>query len=679
VQRHARQQKYKAAAIKTNRLRRLAFVFCHDALRLQGHKEYTMAWRRAVKWLLCLGLAVIALIAGTVVSVPLWMGPLLAWQASSKFARPVTIGHLSLQLGDPVTAIADDIVIGNPDGFAQETEPFARVSRLTVRIDVAASVRRRTIVITSVAIERPTLRVIATEDGRKNYSLPAASSNPIGAFNVLDGRAQVSLAPLRAACEVTFATASEPGKAGAARLVAEARGTYAGQPITAQVAAGLPSDAHEPSHRWPVEIVVQNGPTQASVTGTLQEPFSLHGIIADFVIAGPNMALLRPLTDVPFPVTPPYDLRGKLDVADGVYYITNVKGRLARSALAGTMTIEARQGQQPEIKADLQSRSVDLRDIVSLLNGGPGSPGTPGQTPQQQAQAARTERKTLASPRILPQAPLQPGKLGSVNLHLSFRAERIQGAAMPFDNLSFGMDLVDGEIALHQLNFGIGQGRLSGDFRLTPRTKETLHASGDIQFERVDVGHLLWASGGYRGHGALNGAIRLQGTGRSIAEILAGADGTASLWMRDGGLSSLLVDLAGLRLGSALLASLAGSPTTNVACFLADLALQRGVLSTRTLLLETADAVTEGIGAVDLRNERVDIRLRTQSRHPTIGVLPAPLLISGPLKQPRAAPDPAAAAGRGGLAGALAALPTVQLGAGDAGRCKILLTQVHKG
>jgi hypothetical protein len=47
--------------------------------------------------------------------------------------------------------------------------------------------------------------------------------------------------------------------------------------------------------------------------------------------------------------------------------------------------------------------------------------------------------------------------------------------------------------------------------------------------------------------------------------------------------------------------------------------------STRTLLLETADAATEGTGTVDLGDEHVDIRLRTQSKHLTIAVLPRPI------------------------------------------------------
>jgi AsmA family protein len=88
--------------------------------------------------------------------------------------------------------------------------------------------------------------------------------------------------------------------------------------------------------------------------------------------------------------------------------------------------------------------------------------------------------------------------------------------------------------------------------------------------------------------------------------------------------------------------------------------------------------VTHGRGVVDLRNERVEIRLRTQSRHITIGALPMPLLISGMLKEPRAAPDPATPAGQNGLAGALAALPIIQLGTAEVPPCRSLLREAQK-
>jgi len=388
------------------------------------------------------------------------------------------------------------------------------------------------------------------------------------------------------------------------------------------------------------------------------------------------MSRLEPLTSVPFPITPPYELRGKLAYDTGVYRVTDARGRVGRSDLEGTVTVTAHPGQRPTITANILSPSADLRDIVSLLSGGPGSPGTPGQTPQQQAQAVRTERNAAATARILPQAPLHPRKFDLVDLHLAFQAQKIARPSMPLDNLVLNLDIADGVVTLHPLRFGIGQGRLSGNILLTPQNAGVLQARADFQFERVDVARLLWTSGGYRGNGALNGFAHMEGTGHSIAEILGGADGGASLWMMGGNLSSLLVDLAGLRLGSALVSSLNSSPTTKVECFLADFALRRGMLSSRTLLLETADAVTAGMGTIDLRSEHVDMRLRTQSKHFTIGVLPVPLLISGSLKETQAAPDLGTAGG--GMAGALTVLPAIQFGVGQGPHCKTLLSQVRK-
>jgi uncharacterized protein involved in outer membrane biogenesis len=254
-------------------------------------------------------------------------------------------------------------------------------------------------------------------------------------------------------------------------------------------------------------------------------------------------------------------------------------------------------------------------------------------------------------------------KLERADMHLTYRAERIQGATMPFDDLTLRMDVVDGVVTLHPLSFGVGKGRLSGDVSLTPQ-KDAVRARADIRLAQLDISHLMRASGGFHGAGVLNGTARLEGVGHSVAEILGSADGAVSLRMAGGILSSWLVDLVGLRLGSALLSWLGPSPDTRVQCFVGDLALRQGVLAIRALRLKTEDAVTEGYGAIDLGREQMDVQLRTASRHLTIGVLPAPLLINGTLKDPHAAP-----ATRDGLIGALALLPMIQSGSGDGPSC----------
>jgi AsmA family protein len=619
-----------------------------------------MARAQAVRWLLYASLAVIAVMATTVISTPYWAAPLIERYASASLAHPVTIRNLALHWGAPTTLIAEDVVIGNPPGFPQDEEPLAQVPRLAVGIDLAASLGRRAVAIAFVEIEKPTIRAIKTENGQENYRLPPTSRPPIGRLSVLNGSAHISLADLRADLSLTFATEREPGEAGSSKIVAEAKGRFAGEPVAAQFASGMPSFAQAASETLTIEMTVQSASTQASVKGTVQGLFGRGHAMGDFLIAGPNIALLTPLTGASLPITPPYKLTGKWDIDSETYRVDAAKAQVGQSEAEVGVTVTTQPGQRAQITAKVLSRNLDLHDFENV------------------SRKPVPERKEV-SPRVLSREPLHLAKLDWADVHLTARAQRIHGGSVSLDNFAVGVDIVDGAMTFHQLNIGIGQGRISGDIQLTPRADETVQTRADLQIERVDVSRLMLATGGSRGSGALNGAVQLAGKGRSIAEILASADGAASVWMLGGDLSSLLVDLAGLRLGSALLSALEGSPTTHVECFLADFAVRRGILSTRTLLLDTADAVTEGTGEVNLGEERIQIRLRTQSKHLTVGVLAAPLLISGTFQEPRAGPDPNTPAGRGGLAGALAALPTVQLGIGNAPHCENLVKQPRKG
>jgi uncharacterized protein involved in outer membrane biogenesis len=191
---------------------------------------------------------------------------------------------------------------------------------------------------------------------------------------------------------------------------------------------------------------------------------------------------------------------------------------------------------------------------------------------------------------VLPQAALNFPKLERADMHVLYRAARIQGRPCRWTTSRSAWTWWTARWRCARSPSGRPGADLGGGFA-DARGRGRGEGAAEVRFERLDVSRLMQASGGYRGEGALNGTARLEGTGRSVAGILGGADGAASLWMAGGDLSKLLVDLAGLRLGSALLSSLGGGAArAGVECFVADLALRRGVLSTRALLLETEDA-----------------------------------------------------------------------------------------
>ena len=86
-------------------------------------------------------------------------------------------------------------------------------------------------------------------------------------------------------------------------------------------------------------------------------------------------------------------------------------------------------------------------------------------------------------------------------------------------------------------------------------------------------------------------------------------------------------------------------------------------------------------GNVDLARERLDVRLRSESKTFTIGAVPTSILIDGTFRSPDVGPDMTELAARGGLIGGLAALvapvagllPTIQFGTGEDGRCEALV------
>jgi len=117
---------------------------------------------------------------------------------------------------------------------------------------------------------------------------------------------------------------------------------------------------------------------------------------------------------------------------------------------------------------------------------------------------------------------------------------------------------------------------------------------------------------------------------------------------------------------------------------IADFALQKGLLNTRTLLLVTKEANVHGAGWVNLRNETVDYKLSTKAAHFSIGSLHTPIDISGLLKHPSIRPEVGELAVRGGTAAALAVLlpplailPTIEFGQDESRECAARISSVR--
>ena len=187
------------------------------------------------------------------------------------------------------------------------------------------------------------------------------------------------------------------------------------------------------------------------------------------------------------------------------------------------------------------------------------------------------------------------------------------------------------------------------------------------------------SAAGAGGAGSLGGVGNIETTGRSLSEMLGNGDGGLTVVTVGGNISALLADLSGLQFGRALLSALGIPERTSIECLIGDLGLRRGTLTVRTLLLDTESHVVTGGGTAALGKETLDLHLRTDSKHFSIGSLPTSIGITGSFKDPSIGPEAGelaaragAAVGLGVLFPPLALLPTIQLGVGENSQCERL-------
>jgi uncharacterized protein involved in outer membrane biogenesis len=649
-----------------------------------------MAKSRTTRRLVWLGVSVTLILLLVVFSSWDWFIPLSEARASAAIGRRVTIAHLHVQVGRVMQMTADDVAVANPPDWQGDDPPFVMIHGLTIRVDAWGYIQGHGLALPLIDLDGLKILAAETASGAANFRLAMGEqgsnggSVKIGDVRIHDGEVHAIIPKLKTDVRARIDT---QGDGDAAKIVVNAKGTYAAQPLTGKLIGGGLLALRDADHPWPVDMNLSNGPTRVALNGTLRDPVAFQGADVRLRLRGPDMALLEPFVGFPIPKTPAYQISGKLDL-NGLTTIRfeDFTGRLGNSDIAGTIEeqpsgTESNGKTKPVVTMDLRSSRVDLADLSGFIGGTPGRTNTVNATAQEREAVARAD----ASPKLLPDTPINIPRLDWADIHLRYHGAHIEGRSVPLDDLAVVMDVVGGRVTLHPISFGIGKGRLSSDIDLTPTSKKNVHAKATLRMQNLDVSRLMAATHTFQGAGSVSGIGALDATGDSLASLMANGNGEVKMAMAGGNVSAVLIDLTGLQFGNALLSAL-GIPTqTPVQCFVGDLGLTRGNLDFKVMILDTGEAITNVGGDVDLAKETVNLALKTDSKHFSIGSLPTRIKISGTFKDPSIRPGAAvaaragAAAGLGVLFAPLAILPTVQFGTSDAddARCGALLQQAR--
>lgn len=455
-------------------------------------------------------------------------------------------------------------------------------------------------------------------------------------------------------------------------------GSMQKQPFTVEASGGSLETLRDSSKEFPLKLKLVMGPTEVVVNGTFKDPIKLTGVNASLKITGHNMADLFYLTAIPLPPTPPYVLDGQLTKTGGVWGYKNFNGKVGGSDLSGNLSYDISK-ERGFLKADLVSNVLDSRDLGGFIGL---SPSGENAAPEQKKAAAVKK----ASPKLIPDVPLKLERLRATDLDVTLKAAKITAPNLPFKGMEVRFDLNHGLLKLNPLNVVLADGTIDGSIEIDAQ-QDIPPMLMNLNLRKLSLNQFFVNTRFAKTtEGFFGGKVALSGKGASLADVLAGSNGSVTIIMSGGKISRLLIEASDLDIAQALPLFLGKDKPTDIRCGVADFDVADGILGSKVVVLDTNDSLLVGHVFINLKREVINAKLDAKPKDWSILSAQIPVTVSGPLKAPsvgldgkKAGDKAASAAVLGSLLTPFAAvIPFIEKGDAQNADCRALIDNAGK-
>jgi uncharacterized protein involved in outer membrane biogenesis len=610
---------------------------------------------------------------------------------SAALGRPVTIGALDVDIF-PLEFIARDVKVPPRKG---EDQPALDAKLIEARIAFWRLVFGD-VVLPRLVVAETTGMYARDPDGHTNWSTTDKDAVPaelpeIRDLTLRDVRIRVRDAVSKSDLQFDLST-SERAQDREPTLHVKGFGSYQGARTTIAGTGGSVLTLRSTETPYPIDLNFASGDTRITAKGTVTDPVNIAGLNISLNIEGKDTADLYRLFGIALPASPPYTFTSHLDRAGQKWIAKNLVWKLGSTAMDGTLSWDVSQ-KIPRLEGNLHATTLDMKDMAGFIGGTPGTAGTPTEVRREAAQKELNRRTVpgqqqpvVAAELVIPDKPIDLEKLKSMNARVGLTADKVTSSGIPLDTLTAELGLEAGKLTLSPLRFGVDPGHIAMDIKVDGNAQPVkVDISGQVQ--AYPIKRLIGKSGEKMENttfGSIGGRFELHGAGNSAHRFAASSNGGVGLIAGGGQLSLLFVEFAGLDLAESLGLLIGKDKPVDIRCGVADFKIKQGVMTTDAFVIDTADTIFRGEGAVDLGRELMDMKIRPKPKDVSLVTLRAPILVRGTFAQPHIGPDMSKVIAKGGLATALGVLltplasllATLDIGGGKDANCSQLFLEV---
>ncbi|MEO5844303.1 MAG: AsmA family protein, partial [Caldimonas sp.] len=398
----------------------------------------------------------------------------------------------------------------------------------------------------------------------------------------------------------------------------------------------------------PLSLRALIGRAQINFDGTTLDPLRFSGLRGRFKLAGPSLAVVGDALGITLPTTPPFDTHGTLVKDGGLWKAVFEAASIGSSRLNGAFTYDKRP-KVPLLAGRLGGSRLLLADLGPTIGAPPPGSG---------------EAKSAAASggRVIPDKKFDLPSLRAMNANIVIDIGTFDSGTEilePLRPARAHLLLADGVLTIADFVGVTAQGRLAGYLQLDGRGKEALWTA-DMRLIGVNLAQWLRIKRKGDGPpyltGKLDALVKVKGSGRSAAEILASLDGDLRMHMRDATVSHLLVEAAGIDIAQAIGMMVKGDAALPIQCNVVDLDIVKGIARPKVFVVNTSDSTIWIDGTVSLRDEGLDLRLVVSPKDFSPLTLRTPVRVKGTLGKPAISLELGKLAGKAGAAALLALL-----------------------